>query len=74
MTAGSEQQLTSAERQAVASATYDAASRLIRVEQGALFAALGYDNANRRTSLRYSNNTTTTPKVWGRIPIIVHGF
>ncbi|MDH5741678.1 MAG: RHS repeat-associated core domain-containing protein, partial [Nitrospira sp.] len=39
---------------------YDAASRLTRVEQGALFAALGYDNANRRTSLSYSNNTTTS--------------
>jgi RHS repeat-associated protein len=30
------------------------------VEQGALFAQLGYDNANRRTSLSYSNNTTTS--------------
>ncbi|MBX3301638.1 MAG: RHS repeat protein [Nitrospira sp.] len=39
---------------------YDAASRLTRVEQGALFAQLGYDNANRRTSLSYSNNTTTS--------------
>jgi len=39
---------------------YDAASRLTRVAQGALFAQLGYDNANRRTSLSYSNNTTTS--------------
>lgn len=39
---------------------YDAASRLTRVEQGALFTALGYDHANRRTSLSYSNNTTTS--------------
>jgi YD repeat-containing protein len=38
---------------------YDAASRLTRVEQGALFAALGYDDAGRRTSLGYSNGTTT---------------
>ena len=39
---------------------YDAASRLMRVAQGALFTALGYDNANRRTSLGYSNGTTTS--------------
>ena len=38
---------------------YDPASRLTQVAQGSLFAALGYDNANRRTSLSYSNGTTT---------------
>jgi YD repeat-containing protein len=39
---------------------YDAVSRLTRVEQGALFAALGYDDAGRRTSLGYSNGTATS--------------
>jgi RHS repeat-associated protein len=32
----------------------------LRVAQGSLFAALGYDNVNRRASLAYSNGTTTS--------------
>ena len=33
---------------------------MTRVEQGAVFAALGYDDANWRTSLGYSNSTMTS--------------
>ncbi|MGH9972163.1 MAG: RHS repeat domain-containing protein, partial [Pyrinomonadaceae bacterium] len=36
---------------------YDAASRLIQVAQAGLVVGLGYDNANRRTSLTYPNGT-----------------
>ena len=40
--------------------TYDAASRLTQVAQGSLAVGLGYDNANRRTSLMYPNGTSTS--------------
>ena len=39
---------------------YDAASRLIQVIQGSVFASLGYDNADRYSSLSYSNGTSTS--------------
>ncbi|TKB82079.1 MAG: RHS repeat-associated core domain-containing protein, partial [Nitrospira sp.] len=39
---------------------YDAASRLIQVAQAGLGVGLGYDNANRRTSLTYPNGTSTS--------------
>lgn len=39
---------------------YDPASRLARVEQGAVFAVLGYDNAGRQTALSYSNGASTS--------------
>jgi RHS repeat-associated protein len=39
---------------------YDAASRLTQVAQAGLVVGLGYDNANRRTSLTYPNGTSTT--------------
>lgn len=39
---------------------YDAASRLTQVAQGSLTVGLGYDNANRRTSLTYPNGTSTS--------------
>ena len=38
---------------------YDVDSRLNRVTQGSLFAALEYDSLNRRISLSYSNGATT---------------
>lgn len=39
---------------------YDLASRLTQVAQGSLIVGLGYDNANRRTSLTYPNGTSTS--------------
>jgi YD repeat-containing protein len=39
---------------------YDAASQLIQVAQAGLVVGLGYDNANRRTSLTYPNGTSTS--------------
>ena len=41
------------------SSSYDAASRLTQVAQGALVVGIGYDNANRRMSLTYPNGTNT---------------
>lgn len=38
----------------------DAASRLTQVAQGSLTVGLGYDNANRRTSITYPNGTNTS--------------